>query len=88
VALHVATRMTLIAVATAFLRCVLDGSPFNGAVSVAAQIGVCVFAGGVIAGELARRLIQDTVDEKVQKILQPDSTGSNHQDNTAAVPGV
>ena len=87
-ALHVATRMTLIAVATAFLRCALDGAPFNAAVSVATQIGVGVFAAGVVAGELARRLIQDTVDEKVQSILQPDSPGSDNQDNTAAVPGL
>ena len=87
-ALHVATRMSLIAIATAFLRCALDGTPFIGAVLVATQIGVGVFAAGIIAGELTKRLIQDTVDETVQKILQRDSTGTDNQDITAAVPGV
>ena len=80
--------MSLIAIATAFLRCALDGTPFIGAVLVATQIGVGVFAAGIIAGELTKRLIQDTVDETVQKILQRDSTGTDNQDITAAVPGV
>ncbi len=69
-ALHVAHRLTLIAFATVAMRGVLDRAGLEATLNAALLTGAIAFPIGLILGDLARRLIEDTVRMEVERVLQ------------------
>lgn len=77
-ALHVATRLSLIAFATVGLRGILNGSDFQSTVNLALSAGAGVFAGGLVIGDLTRRLVEDAVLTNVRRIVEEFSSTDDH----------
>lgn len=69
-ALHVAHRLTLIAFATVAMRGVLDRAGLEATLNTALLAGAIAFPIGLVLGDLARRLIEDTVRTEVERVLQ------------------
>lgn len=67
---HVAHRLTLIAFATVAMRGVLDRTGLEATLNAALLAGAIAYPIGLILGDLARRLIEDTVRMEVERVLQ------------------
>ncbi len=79
-ALHVASRLALIAFATVAMRGVLDRAGLEATLHAALVASAIVFPIGLVLGDLARRLIEDIVHMEVERVLQdtPNLDGATH----------
>lgn len=78
-ALHVATRLTLIAFATVGLRGILNGADFLSTSHLALSVGAGVFAAGLVVGDLTRRLVEDMVLADIRRIIDEHSSRDDNQ---------
>lgn len=85
-ALHVASRLALIAFATVAMRGVLDRAGLEATLNAALFAGAILFPFGLVLGELARRLIEDTVHMEVQRVLQDVLPVSEIDHETVSAP--
>lgn len=79
VALHVATRLALIAFATVGLRGILNGADFQSTSHLALSVGAGVFAVGLVVGDLTRRLVEDMVLARVRRTIEEHSSRDDNQ---------
>ena len=63
-----ATRVSMIAFATVCLRGMLLGSEFLGTIRTALLAGACFYCLGAILGEIARRVVEESVQSEFEKL--------------------
>jgi hypothetical protein len=68
VAKQFAVRLSLIAFATASIHGLLAGSDFEAAVNTSLIAMAAFYALGLVGGELARRLVEETVEMEMARI--------------------
>ena len=64
-----ATRISMITFATVCLRGMLLGSEFLGTIRSALFAGAGFYCFGVIIGEIARRIVEESVQSEFEKLL-------------------
>jgi hypothetical protein len=67
--LHYASRLGLIAFSAVALRAVLEGAAFASGLQAALIGGTLMFLVGLCLGEIGRRLVEETVDERLKDEL-------------------
>ena len=73
VAWQFATRISMITFATVCLRGMLSGSEFLGTIRTALFAGAGFYCLGVILGEIARRVVEESVQSEFEKLLATES---------------
>ena len=79
-----ATRLAMITFATVCLRGMLLGSEFPGTIRSALYAGAGFYCLGVILGEIARRVVEESVQSELEKLLatELESTQVIQEDNS------
>ena len=71
-----AIRLSLIAFSTASFRGLLAGADFEGTIRMALVTAASFFALGLICGELARRVVEESVQLEVGRLIAQHTTGT------------
>ncbi len=77
VAKQFAYRLSLIAFATMTVRGLLAGSDFHGTIQTALLAVALLYAVGLIIGELARNVVEESVDAEIARNLAASSQQSS-----------
>jgi len=73
VVLQYARNLALIAFATASINGILSDSDFEGSLRTALAAGVIFYAMGLAFGELGRRVVEESAEAEVRRLLQSDT---------------